>query len=212
MKIFSLAVFFGFAISGLAGCSGGADNSNGSNVNKGMGNIANAVMNSATNYNANSNANAMNGNAANMTSSTGGDNDFMKKAAQGGMLEVELGKLAGSKGANKDVKDFGAKMVADHSKANDELKAVAAKKDAVLPTEVNAEQKADMDDLAKLSGAAFDGKYVKMMVDDHEKDVADFQKEADQGKDADVKAFASKTLPTLKSHLEMIKAMQSKMK
>ena len=209
MKIFSVAVLFVSAVLSLAGCSGGAANSNGSNINKGMGNIANAIMNSATPNSADTNTNSANGN---MTSSTGGDNDFMKKAGQGGMFEVELGKVAESKGTSKDVKEFGAKMVADHSKANDELKAVAAKKDFALPTAISAEQKTDMDDLAKLSGAEFDKKYVEMMVEDHETDVADFQKEAGGGKDADVKAFAAKTLPTLESHLEMIKAIQAKMK
>lgn len=128
------------------------------------------------------------------------------------MEEVELGKLASTKAADKEVKDFGSKMVADHTKANDELKALAAKKSVTLPTEPTAKQKSDKEELSKLAGAEFDKKYVEMMVEDHEKDVAEFQKQADGATDADVKAFAAKTLPTLKSHLEMIKAIHAKMK
>ena len=139
-------------------------------------NTSNTMMNSNTMSNSNMSNSMMNSNSASNKSVSSADTDFMNKAAQGGMAEVELGKLAASKGANADVKKFGQQMVDDHSKANSELKTVAASKSITLPTEVNAEQKAMMDKLSKLSGAAFDKEYVKGMVEDHEKDVADFEK------------------------------------
>ena len=128
------------------------------------------------------------------------------------MEEVELGRLAAQKGQSPDVKKFGQKMVDDHSKAGDELKQLASRKGVTLPTEMKAEQKADKDKLTKLSGADFDKEYMSMMVEDHDKDVKDFQTEASGGGDADVKAFASKTLPTLQEHQKMAKDIKSKQK
>lgn len=140
---------------------------------------------------------------------SGADKKFVMEAADGGMAEVELGKLATSKASDQKVKDFGQKMVDDHTKANNDLKAVAQSKSITLPTSVSAKNKALMDKLSGMSGAAFDQAYVAAMVKDHKKDVADFQKEANGGKDADVKGFASKTLPTLQEHLKMIQDIQS---
>ncbi|MBS1797441.1 MAG: DUF4142 domain-containing protein [Acidobacteria bacterium] len=140
------------------------------------------------------------------------DSAFLTEAAQGGMAEVMLGRLAASKAQNPDVKKFGQRMVDDHTKANNELKELAVKKNFTLPTDVNAKQKSLMDKLEGLSGADFDKAYVDAMVDDHEEDVDDFKDEAENGKDADVKAWAAKTVPTLQSHLDMIKGIQSKIK
>jgi putative membrane protein len=136
----------------------------------------------------------------------------MKEAANGGMAEVELGKVASTKAANAEVKKFGQMMVTDHSKANEELKALAAKKGVDLPKEVDSSHKSIMDSLKNKTGADFDKEYVEEMVDDHEKDVAAFEDKAKNAKDADVKAFAEKTLPTLRKHLDAIKAIQAKMK
>ncbi len=201
----------GLAGLGLAACGGTTTNVN---VNTARVNANTAVVvNSNSNMMMNSNA-GMNMNAASNVSKnvSSADKEFMDKAAQGGMEEVQLGQMAASKAQNADVKAFGQKMVQDHSNANTELKSIATQKGATLPTEVSAKQKEDMDKLSKLSGAAFDKEYVKMMVADHEKDVADFQKQSDSGTDAELKSFATKTLPTLKSHLEMIKGMNAKMK
>jgi putative membrane protein len=129
-------------------------------------------------------------------------NDFMLKAASGGMMEVTLGQMAQEKGSNADVKSFGQKMVEDHGKANAELKTVAASKNVTLPVELLAEHQKHVDEMSKMSGADFDKHYMSMMVEDHQKDVAEFEK-ASQMEDPDVKAFATKTLPVLKSHLEM---------
>lgn len=198
---------------GLTGCPGNATNSNGgANANGRTANSNTAVViNSNTNM-MNSNMTNSNMNMSNSTSGVKSVNDFMTEAAQGGMAEVELSRMAQTKAQNADVKKFAQKMVQDHTNANNELKGVATKKTVTLPTDVGAMHKAAMDKLKGMSGADFDKEYVAEMVKDHEKDVADFQKQADGATDADVKAFAAKTLPTLKMHLEMIKDIQGKMK
>jgi putative membrane protein len=142
---------------------------------------------------------------------TASPSDFMEDAAQGGMAEVELGKLASQKGADAEVKKFGQMMVTDHTKANNELKTLAASKKMELPKDMGS-HKSEHDKLNGLSGADFDKEYVDGMVSDHETDVAMFEKQANNGTDPEVKAFAAKTLPTLKKHLEAIKAIQAKMK
>jgi putative membrane protein len=103
-------------------------------------------------------------------------------------------------------------MVDDHSKANEKLKGVASQKGIAAPSAVNAKQKATMDRLSNLSGAAFDRAYMQDMVKDHEEDVAEFQREANSGADPDVKNFASKTLPTLQEHLKMAQDTYAKVK
>ena len=144
------------------------------------------------------------------TSLAKSDASFLKKAAMGGMEEVELGKIAAEKATDPDVKKFGQKMVDDHSKANDELMKLAQQKNLEVPRELDAKAKKEVDRFNKLSGAAFDKAYMKEMVSDHKKDVAEFQKAANTAKDSDVKNFATTTLPTLKEHLEMAKTDNSK--
>jgi putative membrane protein len=135
------------------------------------------------------------------------DKKFVMEAAMGGMMEVELGKLAAEKGMSDDVKQFGQKMVDDHSKANDDLMQVASTKGITLPTALDAKHKAMRDKFASMSGAAFDKAYKQEMLKDHRKDVAEFQKESMKAADADIKSFATRTLPTLKEHLSMIEGM-----
>lgn len=129
------------------------------------------------------------------------DHTFVMKAAQGGMAEVKLGNLAKKNGGSEAVKDFGNKMATDHSKANDELRQLAQKKGITLPGNVNAKDKRTSKMLAGKQGAGFDKAYIQDMVKDHEMDVAEFRKEAEQGKDPEVKAWAQKTLPVLEQHL-----------
>jgi len=131
------------------------------------------------------------------------DSAWVMKVAKGGMAEVELGKMAAEKGSSDAVKHFGQRMVDDHSKANDELKTLAASKNITLPAEIGPEETALRSRLSKMSGAAFDRAYMKAMVSDHVKDINEFKMEAKSGRDADVKAWASKTLPTLEEHLKM---------
>ncbi len=130
------------------------------------------------------------------------DKKFMREAAEGGLAEVELGKLATEKASSEEVKKFGQRMVDDHSKANDELKQLASSKSVNLPNELSAKDKMTKERLSKLSGESFDRSYMQDMVKDHKKDVADFARESNSAKDPDVKQFASKTLPTLKDHLK----------
>lgn len=142
---------------------------------------------------------------------TGGDLAFVKEAAAGSMAEVELGKLAVKQAASADVKQFGEKMIEDHSKALEEIKQLASQKKVPPPPDVMPKQKETMEKLAKLNGADFDREYVRAMVEAHEKDVTAFEAVSKTATDADVKAFAAKTLPTLKTHLEIIKKIAEKM-
>jgi len=139
------------------------------------------------------------------------DRKFFTDASQGGMLEVELGKIAAAKGSNPDVKTFGQRMVDDHSKANDQLKDLAAKKDVKLLGKLSPAKQKMVDKYNKLSGAAFDSSYMSHMVTDHKEDVAEFKKEAKNGKDADLKSWAGTTLPTLEDHLKMAQETNSKL-
>jgi putative membrane protein len=140
------------------------------------------------------------------------DKAFVMKAAQGGMAEVELGRLAADKASSPDVKQFGQRMVDDHGKANDELKSLASGKNITLPTELDAKHKATEQRLSKLSGAAFDKAYMADMVADHNTDVAEFAREAKTAHDADLKSWAAKTLPTLQEHQRMAKDVAGKVR
>ena len=137
------------------------------------------------------------------------DSSFIKNAAEGGMSEVELGQLAQQKATNPAVKDFGAMMVTDHTAANEKLKTVAASKQVTLPDSPSLMQKASKKKLDMMSGDSFDKSYVKGMIEDHKADIKEFQKEATDGKDPEVKAFAVATLPTLKMHLQKIQTIAS---
>lgn len=155
---------------------------------------------------------AQNGSSDRMAKGNGSlssaDQHFMMKAAQGGMAEVQLGQLAQSKASSQAVKDFGQRMVDDHSKANDELKSLASQKGVTLPSDLDAKDKQMQNRLSSMSGAGFDKAYMRDMVNDHKKDVAEFQKEANSAQDPDVKAWAAKTLPTLQQHLSMAQSTE----
>jgi putative membrane protein len=135
------------------------------------------------------------------------DADFAKEAAQGGMAEVKLGQLAEDKGTSDQVKAFGKRMVDDHSKAGDNLKAAATQSSITLPDGISAKDQALYDRLSKLSGTEFDQAYAKAMLHDHMHDIAAFRSESNNGKDANLKQFASTTLPTLQSHMKDARAM-----
>lgn len=131
------------------------------------------------------------------------DSRFVHEAAIGGMYEVELGKIAEQKSADDAVKQFGARMVHDHSKANDELKQMAAAHGAQMPASLDKKHQREMERLQKLSGARFDRDYMKAMVADHKATISAFNKEASSGHDSEVKGFAANTLPILQEHLQM---------
>ena len=140
------------------------------------------------------------------------DEQFLKDAAAGGMMEVELGKIAADKAVNDQVKAFGRQMQQDHGKANDELKTLAANKGVQIPTTLAGKHKRTVDRLSKLSNAEFDRQYIRTMIDDHKEDLKAFQREADKGKDPDVKQFASKYVPMVQNHLEMAQATGKQLK
>ena len=132
------------------------------------------------------------------------DTKFVKKTAKGGMREIKMAEMAKEQAKSADVKKVAEKIESDHKDANQELIALAEKKGVALSKN---EPK-----IEKMTGTDFDKEYLAMMVNDHEKNIAAFEKEAKDGEDADVKAWAEKTLPTLKEHLKMVQDVQSKMK
>lgn len=128
------------------------------------------------------------------------DKTFMMNAAKGGMMEVEMGKQAAQSAQNADVKKFGNRMVTDHSKANSELMALAKEEGVTLPgAKAPGKWKSDKD-------------YMAMMVKDHQEDLAEFQKEAQNGTDPDVKAFAAKGAKMVSTHLKLAQETQGKVK
>jgi putative membrane protein len=133
------------------------------------------------------------------------DKKFVREAAEGGMAEVELGKLATEKASSEEVKKFGQRMVDDHSKAADELKEIARSKGIQVSDKLSAKDQMMKDRLSKLSGEQFDRAYMSDMVKDHTQDVADFKLESSSGTDPDAKDFAATTLPTLQDHLRQAK-------
>ncbi|MGC2198443.1 MAG: DUF4142 domain-containing protein [Terriglobales bacterium] len=130
------------------------------------------------------------------------DQQFLEKAADGSLAEVELGKLAVQKASSQEVKDFGQRMIDEHGRANDQLKRIAANKDVELPQTPGGENKAMKDRLARLSGEQFDHAYMAVMLKHHRQDIAEFRHESKAARDTDVKNFATKTLPTLQRHLK----------
>lgn len=137
---------------------------------------------------------------------------FAMEAASGGMMEVTMGQLAQQKGNSQRVKDYGAMLVSDHSKVNTELSNIAAAKNAQLPSALEQKQQKHIDDLSKKEGADFDRAYIKMMVNDHEKDIKAFEKAAASSSDNTLKEFATRTLPVLRAHLDSAKAIQQSLK
>lgn len=215
MKILSAVILLSLTVLGLTGCPGDT-NTVANNANSRTNTMAsNANSNQAVMMNSNANMTGSNMNSnMNMSNSMGGmtaPEGFMMEAARGGMAEIELSRVATTKSQNAEVKKYANQMIQDHTNASAELKQLAGKKNVTLPTEMDAAHKALKDKLSGLSGVEFDKEYVNAMVADHEKTVNLFKAQADGGTDADAKAFAAKTLPKLQGHLDMVKAMQTKM-
>jgi len=143
---------------------------------------------------------------------SGDDAKFAVAAANGGMAEVELGKLAQQKAQNAKVKDFGAMMVQDHSKANAELMDLAKSKKIALPDSIGADEQKLKAELASKSGADFDKAYMQAMLDDHKKDIDDFEHARKIVKYPEMSAFIDKTLPVLKKHLAAIQQIHDEMR
>jgi len=140
------------------------------------------------------------------------DTEFAIEAADGGLMEVKLGELAQTNASLDAVKKFGRSMVADHSKANDELAALAAKRNMTIPLSLSKKNQDRYDDLAKKTEMDFDKAYIEYMVDDHQEDIDAFKKEAEKGNDAELKSWAAGKLSTLEHHLQMAKEAESAVK
>jgi putative membrane protein len=138
------------------------------------------------------------------------DAEFAVAAADGGMLEVALGKLAQKKGASQTIKKLGTQMVTDHSKANMELKALAADKHIVLPENMSDKCQKEVSDLNEKNGKDFDKAYADFMVKDHKDDIDEFKKESEKGSDAQVSGWAKNKIPVLEHHLMMAEDAQKK--
>ncbi len=140
------------------------------------------------------------------------DAEFVKKAASGGMYEVELGKVASEKATMPEVKKFGEMMVTDHTKANEELKKIAKANKMDLPEAIMEKEQKMLDSLKKMKGPEFDKAYVADMVKDHEMDIAEFTRASKDAQNPDLREFAAKCLPTLKEHLKMVQELNEKVK
>ena len=137
------------------------------------------------------------------------DKDFLREAAQGSAAEVALGRMAQEKGSSDAVKEFGKRMVDDHSKAAAELRQVAQMAKLDVRSDMPKRAKKAQDKLSKLSGADFDRAYAKMMVSDHKEDIKAFEREAHNGAVPAVKDFAAKTLPALQEHLKLAEQLET---
>jgi putative membrane protein len=138
------------------------------------------------------------------------DADFLVEAAQANKAEIDAGRIAVAKTSNNDVKRFAQHMIEDHSTAYSDLKDLAYKKDFRVPSSPSQEQLKAALKLGEVSGADFDRQYMDLMVKDHEKAVSLFEKNSMQAKDADVRDWAGKILPTLQKHLKMAKETNAK--
>lgn len=138
------------------------------------------------------------------------DNEFIMKAAESGVAEVMLGKLAQDRAQSGDVRSYGKMMEKDHSDANRELQNIALKKGVQVPVKLSQKHQADYDALRQKSETEFDRAFMDQMIKDHEAAIALFENEAKNGKDADIRSWAEKTLPVLREHLQHAKDVQAK--
>ncbi len=146
---------------------------------------------------------AQKGEANRMTHESASDTSFAKKAAEGGMFEVQTAQYVKDHASSQDVKDFAQKMIDDHSKANDQLKDWASKNNVTLPTQLTGKEETTYNRLSKMNGDSLDKAYMQTMLTDHRKDIAEFEHEANHGTNPELKQWAENTVPTLKEHLSL---------
>ncbi|WP_437588155.1 DUF4142 domain-containing protein [Sorangium sp. So ce1000] len=149
---------------------------------------------------------------ASQTKLSESDKEFIEKAGQGGLLEVRLGQLAQQRSASPEVKRFGQRMIDDHTALNKRLADLAQRKGVLVPKELAQKHRDEVDKLSKKTGAEFDRDYMSRMVDDHESDVAEFEKASKEAKDADLKSFATASVPQLREHLVQARQVHDKVK
>ena len=140
------------------------------------------------------------------------DQEFVVKAASGGLMEVQLGQMVAEKATDPAVKEFAQRMVKDHGQVNDEIKAIALQKNITIPSTPGEDHLEDINKLKDKSGRELERDYMKLMVEDHKDDVAKFEKAASDCKDPDIKAFAAKHVAHLKGHLESAQTIQDRIK
>lgn len=133
---------------------------------------------------------------------TAADKDFITFVGQTDMTEAHFGQLAQDQATDQDIKDYGQTLVTDHTKDYNTVSALATKLGADMPKGIDAAHNKMIDPVAKLKGRAFDHRFLADMVKGHEQAIAKYKKEADSGDNADLKAYASATLPTLEMHLQ----------
>jgi len=149
---------------------------------------------------------------ANTMAVTEDDSKFLVFAADAGMTEVQAAETAKSMAISDKAKGFADEMIKDHTAAAEQVKALAATKNVTLPTAISDDHRKDIDDLSKKKGSDFEKAYINMMVDDHQKVVDKFKDASDKCKDPDIKALASKLLPTLQAHLDHAKMLKDGLK
>lgn len=136
------------------------------------------------------------------------DQDFLENAAQAGHTEIQGSKLALEKSGNDQVKKFAQRMIDEHGKVGEELKALASSKSYTLPTDASLVQQAKLKTL-DVRDESFDKAYVDQIgVSAHEDAIKLFEEASNEADDPEVKAFASKTLPSLKAHLQEAQSLQ----
>jgi len=136
------------------------------------------------------------------------DKEFVMKAASGGMMEVEASQIAQQNAGHARVKAFADMLVQDHTNVNNELKGFASSRGLMIPEDsLMAKHKSMLDEMRNMTGKAFDKHYIDMMMKDHNKDISEFEKASNNAKDADLKAWAAKTLPTLRMHKDSVQAL-----
>ncbi len=135
------------------------------------------------------------------------DKMFLRKAAEGGMAEVQLGQLASQKAGAQDVKDFGSRMVTDHTELNNEMKPIADSMGVMLPKKLSQKDQAEYDKLNGLSGDAFDTEYLTCMVKDHHSDLHEFRMEAANATDPALKAAVEKGAKVIREHTSMVDSL-----
>lgn len=130
------------------------------------------------------------------------DRMFYTRASSGGQFEVQLGQLAQQNGQSQEVKDLGKMLVDDHTKANQQLMAIAQNKSVQLSTQPSPQEQKRLERFRTMTGADFDRAFVEQVVKDHREDIREYERESRSGADADAKAFAAAQLPSLRSHLQ----------
>lgn len=208
MKKLSLASIIAGAMI-FSACNGNSSNTTSTDSTGTMTNH-DTTANAMGNHDTSAMGNTMNKDTSTMMVSADAKK-FTQDAAAGGLMEVELGTIAERNAGSQAVKDFGKMMVDDHTQLNQDLQALATKKNVPLPTGITSSQANDTTKLSKQTGTKFDKDYISMMVKDHEKDIADFKKAGDKIKDPEYKDLITKALPVLQKHLDAAKAIKNKM-